>query len=109
MELSFIQSTYLKKVSKNGTPGTFLTKEFFDLSLKKKWEVWAILYENGILHDVYNTSEKSLDNKIILAILQHSRPKLKQNFPVKGDREISKVAKEADRVESVESINETAI
>lgn len=108
MELSHIQTTYIKKVSSRGTPGTFFTKEFFDLSLKQKWEVWKTLYDNGIFHNQYNTSEKSLENRIILAILQHSKPKTKTNYPIKGDREISRIAKEADRLEEID-INEETI
>lgn len=75
--------------------GLSLTKEFYDLGLKQKYEVISVFIEMGLL-----TDSKFYD-KVIKSVLQHSSKELKKEYPIRGDRKIRKAAQEADLMEQL--------
>lgn len=79
--------------------GRSLSKEFFCLSLKRKFEEIAKMEARGTIPQDY----KLLD-KLILAVLQHSPKSSIKEHPVSKERKIRPEAREADKLEnSVES------
>ena len=67
--------------------GIEFSKSFYDLGLKEKYKVI-----NPLLEEInFSTYER-----IVKAILQHSPPISKKMYPVRGERKLSKAAKEAD-------------
>ena len=72
--------------------GYEFSKEFYDLSLKKKYEM---VQELGELD--YFTNDR-----LVRAILQHSSPIMKRHAPVLGERRQSRTSRLADEAEATD-------
>jgi len=75
--------------------GRSLSKEFYCLSLKQKFDVIAQMELEELIPKDY----KLLD-KLIMAVLQHSPKSSIKEFPVNKERKIRPEAREADKYEA---------
>lgn len=81
--------------------GNALTRDFYNLSLSKKYEVVNTMIELGILFE-----DMKLYDKIIKGILQHSETDIATEYPIKGQRKQSPIAKQADQLELTAAVAE---
>lgn len=81
-----------------------LTKDFYDLSLKEKLKIITVWINEEKIYDNVSESESTLYNRVILSLMQHNTNYLKNNYSVKGERQLSAAARKADNEEI--SINE---
>lgn len=79
----------------NSERGLSLSQDFYNLGLRKKYEVVDEFISMGLLEDY------KFYDKIVKALLQHSSNELKKNYPVRGVRKIRKEAKLADEVDLI--------
>ncbi len=72
--------------------GVDFTKEFYQLSLSKKYEVIAPIAES---------LDSASHDRLVRAILQHSTSKSRKICPVLGERKLSPIARTADKEEEL--------
>jgi hypothetical protein len=65
------------------------TKEFYDLGIKAKYAKIAMLPEAVV-------NNQTSHERIVQALLQHSPPASKKEYPCQRERKLSKLAREAD-------------
>jgi hypothetical protein len=78
--------------------GLVLTQDFYNLSLANKYEVVRLCEESGLL------TQPKIYDRLIKAILQHSSPEMRRDFPVKGERKPRKEAQAADYLEALQAL-----